>query len=808
MRKIFRETINENVNELAISVLQLILADVTHENDEMRQQSVYIFLNQYLHVLDPENAVKDKETILSNSVLRDSGLNKHELLQIIECIRLFLTRLINCNGNNPILMSVDISTAIIQLVVFTFTSSRIYMPVSELHFNDIWSQLKEIIEMWVGIRTFNGEKTIVIEWEKQEDVIQEKLIFDVDQFAKLLVKVAAGFTISQLAGSCWWELYDTILDATSGKKDSLVLRAMHKTFRQTKVWDSFIVSEAFADRVLGLVRENVKHPNIIRFMCELFVRSTWNIPLLIDDQVAKAEGLLRVAILFFEFSELIFSKSVEESCFGTIFEAELNLGVVLHKLFVECIDKNDWKLYPPNLFKQLVSELSRSWASNTSTLDIFLLKSEVDLWKFDTGLLALLKLLQAIAIEEIESEHEKSSIFASFIVDLIRTQVLSGNSDKRSSFDPEKISSVINETSLIFENLGITYYQVREQQERLFSLINMCPKDSAIFSKIFNGLSQAIRQTSFPCTLLEIVCQKVASVDLMATWIELCIERQCFLSNSEEENLNGFLYLDEESDDQTALTSILKALQVPELQEEEFTKFCIDNAFLFTLYAHAQQKIRQADHETFHFEDEKSPQKSSVGNFELRIMIAEQIATWICSVKLEAAGDVVPLSKEISTESEAKILLLLTQFSDILRLEMLKYASTPLRSRLRTYLPNIADVLIKWGEDRATLGIWSTLGFGPKSRFSAKLRFSLRAVGVFIVVRLLDNCDDGEKLRVLGTVEKCLVTKEYEIVGEDQMRNVYDELKNVDQKFLVDLVSILDLILKTWYPALCILKEE
>ena len=175
---------------------------------------------------------------------------------------------------------------------------------------------------------------------------------------------------------------------------------------------------------------------------------------------------------------------------------------------------------------------------------------------------------------------------------------------------------------------------------------------------------------------------------------------------------------------------LIDLLVVPQLSIEQYVKCCLDNGLLLQLFIYSLQELKNSTH------------------LEGKMFIGEQVASWLIAFKPE----------NLNYGQEGKIAPLLYIFAYLLSLEM-KQKSVSNYSRLQSLVPNIANFLISLGEDRASGGLWSTLGFGPKSKYSVEFRFFCRIVGAFMASRVLTS---QERNKLVESVESLYSNPDYE----------------------------------------------
>lgn len=204
--------------------------------------------------------------------------------------------------------------------------------------------------------------------------------------------------------------------------------------------------------------------------------------------------------------------------------------------------------------------------------------------------------------------------------------------------------------------------------------------------------------------------------------------------------------------------SVVQILVVPQMSIEQYVKCCLDNSLLLQLFVYSLQEL----------------DNSSL--VEIKLLIGEQIASWLNSFKPE----------NLDFGKEGKVAPLLYLFAVLLRIEM-DQNSVQSHCRLQSMVPNIANSLIKLSEDRVSGGLWSTLGFGPKSKYSVNFRFFCRIIGVFMASRVLSS---QERTKLVESVESLHSNPEYEelLLYLDPVMDDY-LAANVDLGALPDLIK-------------------
>ncbi|KAJ3196385.1 Ectopic P granules protein 5 [Irineochytrium annulatum] len=475
----------------------------------------------------------------------------------------------------------------------------------------------------------------------------------------------------------------------------------------------------------------------------------------------------------------------------------------------------DWRIFPPASYANVIAVLPAKWTSNAETL--FAEDAQLS-FHYCLNLLKLLIGFESINhAGEIESNKNiltkmtfsKLEFFFDYILDLISTQmtkvpsvsnmsvteIAAPNStagDSRpnkatplafsaKTFSPDRIGSHLVELFGFVDAIlpttsekGHFLYQIIH---RVFTILNASSKSTKEYGRLWEGVNLAVRATHDPIVWLSLACQTIASAEYMALIAEICIERHRELMRS----TRGF-----DPDDLEGWKAPVASLAVPELEAETFIRHCLSHALLLTLHVHALQKLEEVS-----------------DNPDLRVMIGEQLGIWIAGVKMET----------VEEGKEGKMVLLLLKFGELLEVELADLVLPEHHSRLRGQLPAVAEALLKWGQDRANQGLWATLGFGPKSRLSSEFRLFARAVGAFVVMRLIGPTsaagsttaaigkrEEEQKAKLVESVASTLQNRDFE-TSWHRVEALVSFLKDEEEKRLVALREFV--IIAGWFSEYC-----
>ncbi|KAI9209867.1 uncharacterized protein BJ171DRAFT_485419 [Polychytrium aggregatum] len=331
--------------------------------------------------------------------------------------------------------------------------------------------------------------------------------------------------------------------------------------------------------------------------------------------------------------------------------------------------------------------------------------------------------------------HERLCLYVEYVMGLLTRQIQSEAQEVRiANFSDTQIAAIIVELAVLIEDGHILCgseaqgFAVSHFTAAVCRLLNDTHRGSSAFMQVWKGFIMAGKQTYHANIMISVSCHHLASAEHLSLFVESSIERHLSLYGSSHE-----------------WDTIMAALVVPEIDEDLFVRYCLSHALVLTLYAYALQKLKQCG-----------------DNIDLKIIIGEQIGNWIAAIKMEAVDD---------PAADGKMLLVVQLFVDILTLELSSMTVPENHSRLRSQLVSVADVMLGWSEDRASQGLWATLGFGPKSRLSIEFRFFSKALSTFIATRLFRH-DDGDsvetfsepQLRMIETFDALSKNREYERV--------------------------------------------
>ncbi|KAJ3269380.1 hypothetical protein HDV01_001455 [Terramyces sp. JEL0728] len=135
--------------------------------------------------------------------------------------------------------------------------------------------------------------------------------------------------------------------------------------------------------------------------------------------------------------------------------------------------------------------------------------------------------------------------------------------------------------------------------KKVFALLNEADTTGKAFSRLANGINNAIVKSSNPLVYLQ-TCPNLVYPEQMALFCETAISS----------------YIKSKS---SVWQAAEETLIVPELEESIFIRHCLSHCLVYTLFVYSLQKLQK-----------------SAKNPELKIMIGEQIGVWIESLKVES----------------------------------------------------------------------------------------------------------------------------------------------------------------------------
>ncbi|KAJ3105254.1 Ectopic P granules protein 5 [Phlyctochytrium planicorne] len=618
---------------------------------------------------------------------------------------------------------------ILNLLSILFTSQSLYSLQTELQSGEIAEMARSA---WLPLFGFTRSSLFgpidFYPWP-QETVGAAKEALAA--FTKVLLKVTRHSSSSSRVGQCVWATYAMFVSAQC---PGYALELVQDIFSSSVDWGGFSVTIGTVQDILQWI--SMEHDyslslSVFRFVCDVVQRSSWNF----DSTGPSAYELdsftmksLSAMFSLMARSHYIYTSVEDRATFLNSFRATI-------------IQMGDWTQLTPDAFVHIVHVLPLKWKTNCSwvglndkvkgnplsyILDMLLLLTAVGNAKD-----AILSDSGAGIVGHITSS--KLSCFFDYVCDLLSLQASSApvisktvEESQPHAFAVDSLGSIVCQISELSADLpdgipGKTTI-LSTVIGRLLSLLNSCSKSSKSFPFIWSGIRDSISKSSNPIVWLSQACTSIASAEYMALTAELCIE--CEILHTR---------------DSAKWNEIKVVLALPELEAEAFVSHCLNHALILTLYAHALQKLQECR-----------------GQLDLRTLIGEQLGLWIAGMKMES----------VEEGKEGKIILLMMKFSELLREELVSLPLPEHHSRLRAHLPTIADALLRWGQDRANQGLWATLGFGPKSRFSSEFRLLSRAAGAFLAIRLLGNGssrkDDEQKVRLVDSIISIGQTRDFE----------------------------------------------
>lgn len=549
---------------------------------------------------------------------------------------------------------------------------------------------------------------------------EESMDVSMNNFLKLLV--GKFFTVVKKLHVCWslqsqiparlWESYARLVDEVELKPEYIgalpIIFSSMRDFRE--YFDIMSWNDSATCRVTGWIQNtNQWIPEVKRCVFWILSRSKWN-PI-------EASGLRSIAMTLAVDFDSIFSESDSD-----------NVQVVL----MDKLSRHDWSKFPVTEYEALQNLMSpnlRMISSKAKGLNSAL-HGEIN---SSLGLcLAILRL--AACMSMVMSPHlspdihisdtrestnnwsvphetlEKSKMYTEYCVSIIKRQIETGAHD--GPFSQEDVSAVLGEIlhfseASVSHNIPFGKSWTLDIFRSIINMLNAEEIDRLQERQLWSCLSMHISTTTFAVDLIHLACFTISSVEQMAFVIELCIERYLALLGRAKVSLDAW-------------TPIVNVLATPELNEDGFIRHSLQNALVLTIYAHFLQKL------------------SECGNrIELRIILGEQLASWIVQINIEALYPIGQLPGK-----EKKMILLLSLFAALLAEEFGQLKLPQHHSRLRSHLPQIGESLIKWSEDRGTQGLWATIGLGPKSRLSPNFRLFCKILGSYVIIRLLSNDAD------------------------------------------------------------------
>ncbi|KAI8801743.1 hypothetical protein BJ742DRAFT_859006 [Cladochytrium replicatum] len=634
--------------------------------------------------------------------------------------------------------------AFLDLLTSNIISKGLYANLSEVHFSEVWNHVSAFILLWFGLDENKPHQQV----SAKSVLMAEKDMVDhaATRFSQIICKLCINFATSQ-SSVLVWQLYKILLN--TNVHDDFVF-AVENTTKTTAAWKGFIFDSSIAQDILHLNRGEHLSLSDLYFICNLLTYAEW--------RYIKAgqpdQQCLEVVFIAAIKAHKIFPNVTERLQFFAASEQCLLSVLNPDKVSLDSLEK-------------IISLLPCLWEPAVSNLTI---KPEQESVPPESYLFCMKHLMNFSNAQDTALSEAKSRTVYDYIQRVLSSQV--ENNGQAGTYIETELGHVIEEFMIMLDTKHVNVGGVnvsdllRLQMEQLFSLLNKCAKGGLISFQVSDGLRKGLKKSLQPLPLIGVICSVISAVEQMAVMLEVCISRYFELNR-----------------DPSEWVTIINNLEVPELNAEAFIRHCLRHGLVFTLYAHAQQRLRE------------------IGpNYDLRIMIGEQVASWIGTIIVDT----------IDEGDEAKLLIIMNLFSDLLSEELSSLPLLEHHSRLRSHLPSLGERFLRWGEDRSQHGLWAAIGFGPKSTLSVDFRFSARCIGTFIGTRLLDISGSGEtsaemkieantqRSRLLNTLSSLQQQREYEPLWH-KMPDLVQILED-PAKPLASLSELIDTLLRVVFP--------
>lgn len=249
-------------------------------------------------------------------------------------------------------------------------------------------------------------------------------------------------------------------------------------------------------------------------------------------------------------------------------------------------------------FESLIASIPQKWYDSLETL-------QIDNKKY-FALPTILYFLRKLVKRNSSEIDTKINLFVDYFgkllelqsnVDFLRDPLVT----KSQTFAEQCIGNILQE----FLDMAEKEWQdigLRLALKRMMNIANSAAKQGKVYSRLCKGMLDACDNTIYPVIYLQTGCGWIASPEQMALLCEHSITRSMQLEN------NSFSWI-----------GIQRSLKVPELDESTFIRNCLSHCLIYTLFAHALNRLETA-----------------VENDDFKTMIGEQIGVWIESLNLES----------------------------------------------------------------------------------------------------------------------------------------------------------------------------
>jgi hypothetical protein len=710
--------------------------------------------------------------VLDSTELLHSVLTKDEVLQILVLVSQKLHALGNKFPYGIYSLSQPLLDSLVSLCTLLICSQQLYSIMSDVQFAELSGHVRKVILPFLGVKYDNHFSEISLAaWPEESGAFAESIV---GLILRLPEKMYRHSLLLDKGSTCAWELYSTVVLV---RPPGYMLSAMQKHLQNVVNWELFVMTQSIADQVMDWKRKNIWSVEIQRFICHVIVSSKWDSShVLFKEMQMVSPTIVDLCVVLIANSDVSYPSDSDRKEWFDLLSHKL-------KIFVDYIPTS-------SAIAHILSMLPDVWPTQATTLFSPTVPTDNSLhfclhtvlrianlsWDGSSGI------IKPLNLTKFDSTYiQKWSLVVGYLLKLISAQVSSVHhiegSTIANTFSKKHMPVIVNQLIGSFEmsstdlegSIRRLYPEISTLHgtflRQILVLFNEVDKGTKDFIYFWDGLTSSAALTCFPSGWIAVACQVLASAEHMALLVEKCMDRSWEL-----------LYL---VDPSRHWNDMISALTVPEIEAETFTRHCLNHSLISVLYTHALQKLDECR-----------------GNSDMRIVIGEGIGIWITGLKIDTIADKSDaVDGSIKVGAEGKAVLLLSLFADLLHEELSSLPVPEHHSRLRAHLPAIADILLKWGEDRASGGLWATLGFGPRSRLTPEFRLFARTVGTFIALRLItygSKREEENKARLIGTVSSVLQNRDFERCW-DRVPALLDFLNDEDEKRLVSLRELVSI---------------
>ncbi|TPX40732.1 hypothetical protein SeLEV6574_g06442, partial [Synchytrium endobioticum] len=596
------------------------------------------------------------------------------------------------------------SNVLSDFLIVIFSSDHLYSIMSDVHLDELGDALRQVWLPLLYIAKEDGDYVSRGSWNAtyNEDAKRMQSLM-----VSLATKIFRNAAASERLPDFLWSIQATAVSAACPITDLL--------YRELKTvsWSQFKISSSIVGQVLGWHANGRLLLEVQRFLATVISDNPeWTcLSSTSGERMSPGRGskVLDTVMAFTRMCFILLESSYEAH------PAQSN-RIALYTSLEVVFNQIPWSNLAPVQYQALIACLPSVWSGGAVASTIMAEETRQFPSLFALKLLRMmtgLELLKADSVGKADMDdlYSKMYQYVEYVLDVVAEAMKSSTIQK--TFVPSQFHTIVIELvsfvqSTPAQGSDAQCQVLKQTYQRIFALLNASERSTEVFESLWNGVQALERTSSNPLLLLSTTCATLASVEHMAQLVEICIERYLSINLAESGDV--------------AWAQIGSSLIIPELDAESFTRTCLVNGLALTLHAQAVQRLSQhllpasftlASSPRWISEPGRLSVTANATALRTVVATGELVASWIASLRVDAVGQ----------GKDGKMFILLHLFVHLLSAELSCAAGmAPNHSKLVSALPPVADALARWGEDRASSGLWATFGLGAKSRLSVELR--------------------------------------------------------------------------------------